>query len=180
MRIQIMCGLVLLGSVLFGQRSMPVRWKTTDGTVGTGYLKKMPFQLEEEEQLVFYHQDRDSIITLPDQLDWVIYQGDTLLTRHVHNGYPKLMRLLYQGDIRLYKVIQDWTYEQYYLVRGEQWELLSHLKARDAGYRIMRQNCHQFKPIDKIRNEYQAIEVARQINHCIGEAKHYPMPRFEN
>lgn len=140
----------------------------------------MPFQLEEEEQLVFYLKERDSIITLPDQLDWVIYQGDTLLTRHVHNGYPKLMRLLYQGDIRLYKVIQDWTYEQYYLVKGEQWELLSHLKAKEAGYRILRQNCHKFHPIDKIKNEYQAIEVARQINNCIGESKHYPIPQFKN
>lgn len=181
MRLQIMCSLVLLGTVLTGQRSLPVTWKTKDGTIGTAYLKKMPFQLKEEEQLVFYQQqDRDSIITLPDQLDWVIYQGDTLLTRHVHNDYPKLMRLLYQGDIRLYKVIQDWAYEQYYLVKGDQWELLSHLKAKEAGYRILRQNCHQFKPIDKIRNEYQAIEVARQINHCIGEAKHYPMPQFKN
>ncbi|WP_156825633.1 hypothetical protein [Lewinella cohaerens] len=180
MRLQLLCGLVLLGTILFGQRSLLVTWQSTSGVVDSGRLKKIPSRFMDDSELVFYKENQDEIAISPERVDWVIYNSDTILQRRHHNSRYLFMQLLYKGEVRLYKVIQSWAYPQYYLVRGEQWEQLNHLVPKEAGYRILRQNCRGFKPAKRIRNDYQAVAVAQQINDCLGVEKHAPIETLTN
>lgn len=180
MRIQIMCGLVLLGTVLMGQRSLSVRWKSPSGKIDSGTLKKIPRHFNDDSDLFFYQDNPAEEAVSPTRVDWVIHQGDTILQRRHHNSRYLFMQLLYQGEVRLYKVVQSWPYPQYYLVRGGQWELLAQLDAKEAGYNIMRQNCGGFKPPKRIRNDYHAVAVAQQINDCLGAESHAPVAQLEN
>ena len=180
MRLQLLCGLVLLGTILFGQRSLPVQWQSTNGVMDSGRLKKIPSQLTDDSELVFYKENPGEVAISSGRVDWVLHKGDTILQRRHHNSRYLFMQLLYKGEVRLYKVIQSWAYPQYYLVRGEQWERLNHLTPKEAGYSILRQNCRGFKPAKRIRNDYQAVAVAQQINDCLGAEKHAPIETLTN
>lgn len=170
---------LLLATLACAQRSLPVVWKTSSGIVDSGELKRLPLALYEDDKLFFYKNHRDSIAVRTADIEWVTYRQDTLLTRHPHRGRLRLMRLLYQGDVRLYQVIQPWFYQQYYLVKAGQWYLLTHLDSEEVSYRIMRQNCRGYKAAKRIRNEQQAVEIARQINDCVSTTSHYALPTYE-
>lgn len=169
MRIRIMCCLVMLGTVAFSQRNLAVEWQTTQGSIESGLLKKIPAVLNQEDDLIFYKKDDSAQETISTaEIEWVVYGRDTVFLRQQHRGKYKLMQLLYQGEIRLYRVIDPMYNQQYYLVKGHHWELLPTDGVKESVYNILRQNCQYLKLPENVDNDYTAIMVAQQTNKCLG------------
>ena len=170
-------GIVVLIScqVAIAQNRRVASWQTTDGIVYNGYVAPLPTVLKTQEQLFFYQKEEEGKVEIPlsDDLEWLMVNNDTIVRRHEHQSRSVLMQLLYQGPIQLYRVVQTYQHDQYYLVRNGEWYALNNAQARDATYDALRQNCKRLDIPELINTDWDALALVRQLNDCLGSGQHY-------
>ncbi|MEL6972312.1 MAG: hypothetical protein AAFZ63_19450 [Bacteroidota bacterium] len=172
---------------VYGQGKKQVSWKTVDGEIQNGFVTILPRVLKHQDELLLYQfvdDDQGRLRTqenlvIDNDIEWLYNQGDTVLVRHVHNDRSVLMQLLYQGTIQLYRVVQPFPNDQYYLVRDGKWYRIENANPKAAAYGVLRQNCGSLKFPRKVRSDWDASELVRQLNSCLAAKKHYPLRRVE-
>ena len=82
------------------------------------------------------------------------------------------MQLLYTGEVKLYRAIAKQKLNLYFLVRNNKWYQLTNNTLRENTYAALRQNCKSLHFPRRLRSTHDAIELCRQINHCLGIPGH--------
>ena len=174
-------GIVVLIScqVAIAQNRRVASWQTTDGIVYNGYVAPLPTVLKTQEQLFFYQKEEEGKVEIPlsDDLEWLMVNNDTIVRRHEHQSRSVLMQLLYQGPIQLYRVVQTYQHDLYYLVRNGEWHALNNAHAQKTRFKVMPQYCKEVRIPHRVSNDWDAIGLAEELNTCLGGTSHYAVSR---
>ena len=169
--------LLLVITAAFGQLRHEVIFKTDDGTIESGRLRYFGLKSPDDFHIVKQIEEankKERIVFEPGKtLAWAVHGQDTLIKRHSYRGNKHYVQLLYTGDVQLYKVISRQFIERYFLVRADEWYHLQNSVPRAAVYQILKQNCQAIHLPNRIRSPWDAIELCRQMNECLGAVEHH-------
>ena len=156
-----------------GQNYLTITWKTDRGIIDTGQMARLPARLAETDRLTLVLKHGHEIEVDQQIIEWVVCAGDTLLLRREIDGQSRLLRLLYQGAVQLYKVVRERGVNQYLLTDGDRWEMTGRGDAARLGRIFQVADCADYKYLKAIEQDQQAVELTRRINECRGARDHH-------